>query len=279
MRLQQSIPLSQIYGREEDFSEDLATELDALEVGNFEDAETESRVGTRVADIVAEGEDGILVVENQFGKADWDHWGRLEAYARLKEATVAALVAEDFEDLMKVTCDLRNQDSEIDWYLIQAKANECHAFSFHHVVKPAIDIQAEKKADAEHSEFWEPIRRGDLGELFAGKSVLVRNERSIIKRVHGVEMLLLLNNHSCKIQLRFKEEDREEDRVERRDAIKDLFRESGYDWAEKETSKYASILFHVLNKGKIDRNDWPEIREKLVGMGTDIYNRINESEA
>ena len=275
MNLQQSIPLSQIYGREEDFSEDLATELDALEVGNFEDAETESRVGTRVADIVAEGEDGILVVEDQFGKADWDHWGRLEAYARLKEATVAALVAEDFEDLIKVTCDLRNQDSEIDWYLIQSKANECHAFSFHHVVKPAIDIQAEKKADAEYSEFWEPIRRGDLGELFAGKSVSVKADGHIIKRVCGVEMLLLLNNHSCKIQLRFKEEDR----VERRDEIMGLFRESGYTCEVKETSKYASIIFHVLDKGKLDRDDWSEIREKLVGMGTDTYNRINESEA
>ena len=275
MRLQQSIPLSQIYGREEDFSEDLATELDALEVGNFEDAETESRVGTRVADIVAEGEDGILVVENQFGKADWDHWGRLEAYARLKEATVAALVAEDFEDLMKVTCDLRNQDSEIDWYLIQSKANECHAFSFHHVVKPAIDIQAEKKADAEHSEFWAPIRRGELGKLFAGKPVLVRNERSIIKRVHSVEMFLVVSKHDCKIQLRFNEDNR----IERRNEYMKLFQEWKYECQPKEAPKYASVIFPGLDKGRIDRDDWPEIREKLVNMGTDIYNRINESGA
>ena len=43
--------------------------LDALNVGKFEDPETESNVGTRKADIVAVGEDGVLVVENQFGKA------------------------------------------------------------------------------------------------------------------------------------------------------------------------------------------------------------------
>ena len=61
----------------------IANMLEVLEVGKFEDVETEASVGTRRADIVAVGEDGTLVVENQFGKADWDHWGRLEAYARL----------------------------------------------------------------------------------------------------------------------------------------------------------------------------------------------------
>ncbi len=122
MKLQKSISLSSIYKREEDFSADLADTLNALNVGKFEDPETESNVGRRKADIIAVGEDGVLVVENQFGTANWDHWGRLEAYARLKEATVAVLVAEDFEDLMITTCNLRNEDSEIGWYLIEGCA-------------------------------------------------------------------------------------------------------------------------------------------------------------
>ena len=136
MKLQEAMPLSSIYTREEDFSTDLADNLDALRVGSFEDPETESNVGARRADIVAVGEDGILVVENQFGKADWDHWGRLEAYARLKKADVAVLVAEEFEELMIVTCRLRDEDSTIDWYLIQAQANSHKELSFHHVVGP-----------------------------------------------------------------------------------------------------------------------------------------------
>lgn len=73
MNLQQLISLSDIYNREEDFSTDLADNLDALRIGSFEDVETEARVGTRRADIVGIGEGGTLVVENQFGKADWDH--------------------------------------------------------------------------------------------------------------------------------------------------------------------------------------------------------------
>ena len=274
MNLQQSIPLSDVYPREADFSEDLATELDALDVGNFEDAETESRVGTRVADIVAEGEDGILVVENQFGKANWDHWGRLEAYARLKEATVAALVAESFEDLMIDTCSLRNEDSEIGWYLIEAQANVHHELSFHHVVKPSVDIQAEKKVGAEHSEFYEPIRAGD--GLFAGNPVPRRTEHSVSKTVRGVQLILRLLNHRCDVKLLFQEENG----LERRDEIVELFLDLEYDCQPEETPNgYPSIIFPILNKGKKHREDWPEIREKLVGMGTDIYNRLNESEA
>ena len=266
MNLQQSIPLSDIYNREEVFSEDLADTLEALEVGEFEDVETEANVGTRRADIVADGEDGTLVVENQFGQADWAHWGRLEAYARLNEATVAALVAEDFEDLMIVTCNRRNEDSTIGWYLIKAQANSHEELSFHHVARPEI----------EYSEFWAPIRRGELGELFAGKPVPIRNERSITKRIRGVRgviMYLQLRNHHCQITLSF----RESDRMERRADVMASFPESDYNYEYRNSRQSASVIFPVLDKGINDQDDWDEIREKLVDMGTDIYNTIYES--
>ncbi len=272
MNLQQSIPLRDIYGNEEEFSAALANRLEALKVGKFEDAETEANVGTRRADIVAVGEDGTLVVENQFGKADWDHWGRLEAYARLKEADVAVLVAEDFEELMIVTCNLRNEDSNVNWYLIQSQANSHNELSFHHVARPAIDIQTEKHPEVGYSEFWAPIRDGD--GLFAGKPVLIRNEGYISKTIRGVEVYLQLTNHKCYIRLWLQGENRSE----RRDKIKELFQESNYDCEDKDTSMYATLIFDVLEKGKNNRDDWDEIREKLVKMGTDIYNKIKESD-
>ena len=272
MNLQETIPLSSIYSREEEFSADLADNLDALRIGKFEDVETEARVGTRKADIVADGEDGILVVENQFGKADWDHWGRLEAYARLKEATVAVLVAESFEELMIVTCRLRDEDSTIDWYLIQAQANSHNELLFHHVVGPAIDIQTEKKAEAGESEFWAPIREGN--SLFAGKPVLIRNDGYISKAVRGMDVYLHLTNHQCYIRLWIQGEDR----LERRNKAKELFRESNYEYKDKDTAMYATLIFSVLDKGRRDPGAWPEMRKKLVERGTDIYNKINESD-
>ena len=246
-----SIPLSDIYEREEDFSEDLANTLDALDIGDFEDAETESNVGTRKADIVAVGTDGndILVVENQFGKADWDHWGRLEAYARLKEATVAVLVAEDFEEPMIVTCTRRNEDSRIDWYLIRAQANAHEELSFHHVVQPAIDIQIEN-AVVEYSEFWAPIRRDGL---FSGKPVPIRDDGWIGKTVRGVSLSLQLRKFYCCVGLQFQGETRLEDRAK----VLQLFPKSEFNFECKDYPKSASVIFHVLDKGKENRDDWP----------------------
>ena len=273
MKLQESIPLSDIYKREEDFSADLAKTLDVLNIGKFEDPETESNVGTRKADIVAVGEDGgKLVVENQFGKANWDHWGRLEAYARLKDAKVAVLVAENFEDLMIATCNLRNEDSKVDWYLIRAQANTHKELSFHHVVSPAIDIQVESTAGAEYSseysEFWEPIRREGL---FQGKSV---HDSWFTKIVNGIRLVPELRNHRCQIRMSF----RGENRSERRAEIMEFFPESEYNYEYRESRSYASVIFPVLDKGIKDRDDWDEMREKLISMGTDIYNKINESD-
>lgn len=279
MKIQQLIPLREIYKEpdsrqaEKAFSADLAGNLDVLRVGNFEDAETESNVGTRRADIVAVGEDGTLVVENQFGKADWAHWGRLEAYARLKEATVAVLVAESFEELMTVTCRLRDEDSGVDWYLIHAQANSHNELSFHHVVGPAIDIQTERQAEAGESEFWAPIRQGEYGELFAGKPVPLSNDGWITRQLKGVPISLNLLNHACSARLNFTGENK----VERRDEVMVLFPKSDYNYEYRVSPKEVNVIFPVLDKGKNDQDDWDEIRQELVAMGTDIYNKIQES--
>ena len=274
MNLQKTIPLSSIYNREEEFSADLADNLDALRIGRFEDVETEAKVGTRRADIVAEGEDGTLVVENQFGKADWDHWGRLEAYARLKEAAVAVLVAESFEELMIVTCRLRDEDSAVDWYLIQAQANSHNELSFHHVVGPAIDIQTERTAGVGESEFWAPVCSGEFGELFAGKPVPISNEGWMGKSIsNDIRLWFKLNNRDCYIQLYFYGANPSESR----DKVITLFPKSDYDYENTDTSTEIRVKFPVLNKGKSNQDDWDEIRKKLVAMGTDIYNKINES--
>ena len=268
------MPLSSIY-TEVEFSAALADNLDALNVGEFEDVvETEFNVNRRRADIVAVGQDGVLVVENQFGEANWDHWGRLEAYARSRDATVAALVAESFEDLMIVTCNRRNEESNISWYLIQAQVNSHEEFSFHHVARPAIDIQIGPISDIEYSEFWGPIRQGRLGALFVGKPVPISNEGWISKSIRNIGVTLFLTNQRCYIQLYFQGKDR----LERRDKIMELFPESDYLYEYNDSPKQIRVQFPVLDKGKNNQDDWNEIREALVTMGTDIYNKINESD-
>ena len=174
--------------------------------------------------------------------------------------------------LTQVERQKRNAEEQLTTKTRDLKAAE-DPLSENHVARPAIDIQTEKHPEVEYSEFWAPIRNGEFGELFAGKPVLIRNEGFISKTIRGVEVCLNLNAHQCYIRLWLYGKNRSE----RRDKIKELFQESIYDCEDKDTPKGTTLIFPVMNKGKNDRDDWDEIREKLVNMGTDIYNKINES--
>ena len=57
-----------------------------------------------------------------------------------------------------------------------------------------------------------------------------------------------------------------------------LFPELDYTYEYNDSPKQIRVKFPVLDKGRNDRDDWDEIREKLVAMGTDIYNKIKESD-
>ncbi|MCG9133926.1 hypothetical protein J5I95_19870 [Candidatus Poribacteria bacterium] len=57
-----------------------------------------------------------------------------------------------------------------------------------------------------------------------------------------------------------------------------LFPKPDYDYEYDDSPKETKVVFLILDKGKKNRDDWDEIREKLVVMGTDIYNKIRESD-
>ena len=124
--------------------------------------------------------------------------------------------------------------------------------------------------DVGYSEFWEPIRREGL---FKGKPVPIRDEAWVAKGVRGILVELILQDHKCLVQVSCKGEDR----LERRRNIIRLFPKNEYEYKVHESPKSARVRFPVLDKGKKDREHWPEMREKLTKLGTDIYNKMEES--
>ena len=133
---------------------------------------------------------------------------------------------------------------------------------------------SEKKPEVKQSEFWQPIRAGEFGALFAGKPVPVRDDGWISKRIRGVELILSFRQNRSYVSFLC----RGENRMERRDEIIALFPEADYDYSPHESPQRAGFRFPVINKGKDHPEDWDEIREKLVALGTDIYNKIDESD-
>lgn len=131
-----------------------------------------------------------------------------------------------------------------------------------------VENTAGSESSSEYSKFWEPIRRE---RLFQGKPV---HDPSFIKTINGIYLLPELRNHRCQIRMSFEGENRSERRAE----IMKFFPESEYNYKYRESRSYASVIFPVLDKGIKDRGNWDEMRGKLVSMGTDIYNKINESD-
>ena len=129
----------------------------------------------------------------------------------------------------------------------------------------------EQKPEVKHSEFWAPIRNGEFGELFAGKPVPIRDENWIAKTIRNISVCLFLINQRCYVQLYFGGENRSE----RREKIMTLFPKSEYAYTYRDSPRETKVQFPVLDKGRKNQDDWNEIREKLVAMGTDIYNKIN----
>ena len=131
----------------------------------------------------------------------------------------------------------------------------------------------EKKPEVKQSEFWQPVRAGELGALFAGKPVPVGDDGWISKRIRGVELILSFRKNRSYVSFLC----RGENRIERRDKIIALFPETDYDYSPHESPQRSGFRFPVINKGKDHPEDWDEIRKKLVAMGTDIYDKIDES--
>jgi hypothetical protein len=122
----------------------------------------------------------------------------------------------------------------------------------------------------EYSKFWEPIRREGL---FKGKPVRVRDEGWISKGIRGIDVALQIQEHKCFVIVSFKGKDR----LKRRDKAVALFPDTEYQYEVNQSPKFARVRFRVLDKGKKDREDWSEIRGRLVTLGTDVFNKIAES--
>ena len=132
----------------------------------------------------------------------------------------------------------------------------------------------EKKPEVKQSEFWQPIRDGEFGELFTGKPVPISNEGWITKTIRNIGVCLYLTNQRCYVQIYF----HGANGSERREKIMTLFPKSEYAYAYRDSPRETKVQFPVLDKGRKNQDDWDEIREKLVAMGTDIYNKIDESD-
>lgn len=124
--------LRTIWPTEPNFSDWLASEdglaLIAEDIGiSIEDAKRESRPGDYPADIVGYAlgdEKHIVVIENQFGKTNHDHLGKLLTYAAMHSAMTGIWISEQVSPDHRKVVDWLNDNTppHVAFYLAQLKA-------------------------------------------------------------------------------------------------------------------------------------------------------------
>lgn len=99
--------------------EGLALLAEKIKLDELELIETEASVGPFSADIVCKipgEEERIVVIENQFGKTNHDHLGKLITYASGKQAKILVWITETFTEQHRQALDWLNENSAGDMY-------------------------------------------------------------------------------------------------------------------------------------------------------------------
>ena len=112
-KLEKGPPMQDIWLKEMNFSAWLAKSDGLALLGEalgmeLDKAETERQVGPFSADVVCRGVDGVVVVENQFGKTDHEHLGKLLTYSAGLESATIVWIAEKFVEQHRAALDWLN---------------------------------------------------------------------------------------------------------------------------------------------------------------------------
>lgn len=176
----QRVDVKNIWKRETEFSNWL-TSSDGLELIEQDlgiriaDPRREARMGDFPCDIVghlAQDEDHIVVVENQYGKTNHDHLGKLLTYAAVHKAMTGIWIAEQASDDHRQVIDWLNQNTPptVSLFLAEVKAyqigDSAAAPQLDVVCQPNMTVKlthadqsdAEKARHTWRIQFWEEIQ-------------------------------------------------------------------------------------------------------------------------
>jgi hypothetical protein len=261
-------------------SEELGTAL-SLE-------ETEKRVGPFEADLVAsDGEGDVVVIENQFGRTDHDHLGKLLTYFRNLDAKAAVWISEDprlehekvVEWLNEITPD------DVGFYLVKVEVfrigDSPPAPKFTAVVAPSTEakVVGRKKKDfsewhSELLEFWRQLlERAKEKKVLTHDNVNPRKSEWLSVRVGDERVWLTyaaLRKDKTRVELVIDTRDKSFNKKlfdylhNKRKEIEVAFGEE-LKWMRLD-DRIRSRVRYTIRKGGVKGNErnWPVIQDAMV---------------
>lgn len=281
------VPLREVWAHEAyDFTRWLQDNIDVLTsaIGiGLENVEREQSAGAFNIDLVAEDEAGAkVIIENQLGKSDHDHLGKVLTYLAAMNARAAVWIVADPRPEHVAAVSWLNDSSSADFYLLKVEAVRIGESEPAPLLTRIVGPSAETKAvAAQNREF---AQRYDLREQW-WVNLLSRPDAHMHKHltpgryswiglssgVRGINFNYAVRQHDCQVEVYIDrgqdcdDENRHifEQLAARKDQIEEAFG-GPLQWEALE-GKRACRISHAIDGGyKTDPEGWDEIHDTLV---------------
>lgn len=285
----QRVPIREVWKHEaRNFTPWLQDNIEVLnEILDFElnSAEREQPIGTFSVDLIAEDNSGNpVVIENQFGKSDHDHLGKLLTYLTFLDAKTAIWIAEDPRPEHINTITWLNESSSASFYLIKVEAvkifDSAPAPLFTLIVGPSEEIKSVglvKKNLAEKDklryEFWTLLlkKAKEKTNLHSSISPNIYNWLGASSGVRGLGFNYSIRQHGSTVELYI---DRGSDsKKENKDIFNKIFSlkeeiETNFGgqliWNYGDNMRGCSINKKMELGGYKDKEQWEEIIDEMI---------------
>ncbi|MBN1459933.1 MAG: DUF4268 domain-containing protein, partial [Armatimonadetes bacterium] len=251
--------------------------------------EREQNAGSFNVDLVAEDPSGdAVVIENQLGKTDHDHLGKLLTYMVSREAKTAVWVAADPRPEHVKTVAWLNESTDASFFLMKIEAitigDSEPAPLLTLVVGPSDEARAVGTAKKELAErhivrqrFWTQLlqKARARSTLHAAISPSQSSWVSTGAGMSGLSYNYVIRRHEAAVELyidRGKGSDEENRRIleslrQHKADIEQAFGEAlEWDWAEGRRA--CRVRFTIEKRGYADADGWDELQDIMVDAMT-----------
>jgi len=254
---------------------------------NIQDPESEKKLDTFKVDIVAQDNEGKVIIENQFEKSDHDHLGKLLTYISNVENTKKAIwIVEDAKSEHQRAIDWLNANVKTcSFYLVKIqvfkiKDSEPGA-QFFLISGPDENITTvgkikEKDSEIDNirfkfwSEFYEKLKK--RSNIYSSTAPKPRTYIGVSAGMRGVSFLCAAQNNSAQVEIyidRGKEEGKEinlkifREFEKNKEEIEKNIRNK-LEWDDLPESRACRIRLRSNLGGFSDEETWEDIHEFLV---------------
>lgn len=285
----QRVPLREVWRHEaRDFTTWLEENLDVLNEGleiTLSGAEREQSAGSFSVDLVAEDESGNpVVIENQFGKSDHDHLGKLITYLSAIDAQTAVWIVADPRPEHVAAIAWLNESSPAAFYLLKVEAvkigDSLPAPLLTLIVGPSEETRQVGETKKDLAERYVIRRRfwTDLLDRAKAKTTLHANispgrENWIATGAgkQGLNYNYVIRQHDSHVELyidRGKETEEEnkaifDELARSKDSVEGAFG-GELEWQRLDARRACRIKKNIDLGGYRDEDKWPEIHDAMI---------------